>query len=559
MRVFHVATECANVVSVGGLGDVVFQLAKHGALQGIDTTVILPKYGCLDANFTQRYGAELAAKLAQALAIPIWLAYPGKTDPVDEKEPVRFAEIKLPVGAATVTLCFVDSPRFARRQQPYGRPAYVDYYPINLLLQKAALARIQRVTHEQDEVVIHGHDAHVGMLPLLARHSRLFAATHLGRFKYVTTAHNCGWGLRQRLWMKAFETEKRFLTSALDVPWELINTCVVEDGDIPIPGFEPFAAAALYGDHLTVVSEGYCWELLQGGRSDTAECDREVLAFARFLEKQRRAGLMRARLIGITNGIDPAEVGPEALPPAVRPTSLRPGDFAWKPEFRRGFLHRLRQPSTRPEYWREVTVAHGSLDAVDPQRGVLFTCIGRADRQKGMDLLARAIEETFVFHDHAALCLLGGSELPELKAVAQRFPGRVAILDGRSESVAKEIYAAGDFFLIPSRFEPCGLVDYRAQLNGNIPVANQVGGLAKIIHGYTGLGFFGLGDRTILRGLVNAIHAAIALHADAAARPAMMARADAWVRQHHTWDRVFPAYRELYSSKVTAPLVSHNG
>jgi glycosyltransferase involved in cell wall biosynthesis len=105
----------------------------------------------------------------------------------------------------------------------------------------------------------------------------------------------------------------------------------------------------------------------------------------------------------------------------------------------------------------------------------------------------------------------GGGNVPELEELARQFPGRVIILDGRSEDVAKEIHAAGDFFLLPSRFEPCGLTDFRAQLNGNSPIANQVGGLSKTVNGKTGIGFFGLGDRAVLRGLVDGMLRALDL------------------------------------------------
>lgn len=118
--------------------------------------------------------------------------------------------------------------------------------------------------------------------------------------------------------------------------------------------------------------------------------------------------------------------------------------------------------------------------------------------------------------------------------------------------MAREIFAAGDFLLMPSRFEPCGLADLRAQLNGNLPLANQVGGLSKIINGHTGIGFFGLGDRAILRGLVGAMHRAIALHADKQAHGLMMDRANTWVRQSCTWEKVFPAYHDLYLASPKA-------
>jgi starch synthase len=114
--------------------------------------------------------------------------------------------------------------------------------------------------------------------------------------------------------------------------------------------------------------------------------------------------------------------------------------------------------------------------------------------------------------------------------------------------VAREIFTAGDFLLMPSRFEPCGLADMRAQLNGSIPVVNQVGGLAKVVNGHTGIGFFGLGDRSILRGLVDAMHRAIQVHANRDAHARMMYQANTHVRQSCTWEKIFPKYQRLYAA-----------
>jgi starch synthase len=170
--------------------------------------------------------------------------------------------------------------------------------------------------------------------------------------------------------------------------------------------------------------------------------------------------------------------------------------------------------------------------------------------QKAPDVMLRAAEEVLDFHREADLCMLGDSEDPRLIAkldhLAARFPGRVAIFLGYNRFLAAEIYAAGDFFLIPSRSEPCGLIDYIAQLNGNIPIVNQVGGLPKVIDDRTGITYFALNDRQNLRGLVSGMHRALELFHDAARLESMRAFADSYVRDHHTWDHVFPQYYAMY-------------
>lgn len=551
-RVFHVGTECSGVVSDGGLGDVVMQIAKQCSAEGFDTTIILPLYGKMDEAFWNEYGAKIEALRASARPHSIPLKFPGKSDFGDATEPCRFIVLDYPVEDRVVHICLIDTERFNRRNRPYGRPPYPDVYPINILLQKAALQYIADMTRgtSKRDVVIHGHDGHVGTLAMIAR-SANYLNGDLAECTYITTAHNCGVAYRQRLWMTDFESEIAFLTSVLGVDRSEILKCIVVDREQP--GFEPFAAAAVFGDAVTLVSEGYAWEIAQSGRSATAQGDVDALAFARFLDPERRRledkAPLRATITGITNGIDPAEVGPDAIPREVRPSRF-PKDFAWKKQFKTHFLERLKGRTDRPAYWSQIQSSVGSAERLDVD-SCLFTYVGRLDVQKGMDILARAVTEVLAFVPTAGLVVLGGGDVPELTELAHRFPGSVIVLNGRSEDVAKEIYAAGDFFLLPSRFEPCGLTDFRAQLNGNIPVANQVGGLSKIVNGKTGLGFFGLGDRAILRGLVDGMLRALDLFEDAPSISRIQRMAEQHVRDAYTWPKVFPAFRRIYEAGAT--------
>jgi starch synthase len=180
----------------------------------------------------------------------------------------------------------------------------------------------------------------------------------------------------------------------------------------------------------------------------------------------------------------------------------------------------------------------------------LFTFVGRLTAQKAPDVMLRAVDEVFAAERKAALCILGDSDDPRLREKIQlmidRFAGRVVVLTGFSDALAAEIYGAGDFFLMPSRFEPCGLTDLIAQLNGNIPIVNQVGGLAKVIDGKTGLAYFALNDRMNLRGLVQSMRRALDLYANRVVLDSMRSTAALHVRTNYTWERAFASYLELY-------------
>lgn len=110
--------------------------------------------------------------------------------------------------------------------------------------------------------------------------------------------------------------------------------------------------------------------------------------------------------------------------------------------------------------------------------------IGRMVEQKGIDLIVAVMEQWAPAND-LQWVLLGGNGDPVLEAriqeLARRFPRKVAVHNGYDESLAHRIEAAADLFLMPSRFEPCGLNQLYSLKYGTIPVVRAVGGLADTV------------------------------------------------------------------------------
>jgi starch synthase len=114
--------------------------------------------------------------------------------------------------------------------------------------------------------------------------------------------------------------------------------------------------------------------------------------------------------------------------------------------------------------------------------GRLCGAIGRFADQKGWDVLADAADALVA--GGASLALLGSGDAAiatRLQGAALRHPGRIALRTGFDDALARRIYAGADAMLIPSRFEPCGLVQMIAQRYGTVPVAHRAGGLADTI------------------------------------------------------------------------------
>ena len=131
----------------------------------------------------------------------------------------------------------------------------------------------------------------------------------------------------------------------------------------------------------------------------------------------------------------------------------------------------------------------------------------------------------------------------ELLAESRQGWGRICFLKGYDAAVANQVYAAGDFFLIPSRYEPCGLTDYIAQLLGNLPIVHRVGGLVKVIDGETGFAY----DDNSAGALADAMRRAMSVFAQGPeAMLAMQTAAVERIDRQHTWRHVMDAYLALY-------------
>jgi starch synthase len=179
----------------------------------------------------------------------------------------------------------------------------------------------------------------------------------------------------------------------------------------------------------------------------------------------------------------------------------------------------------------------------------LFTFIGRLTAQKGVDVLLKALILLSATGETGFQTLLLGSGEKYLEEHLQEMTapgscgGRLCFLRGYAPALANRIYAAGDFFLIPSLYEPCGLTDYIAQLFGNLPVVHHVGGLVKVLDGETGFAY----QEHAPEALAAAMQQALTLHrSDQARLDAMRRAAVARIHERHTWERVMQDYLALY-------------
>lgn len=206
-------------------------------------------------------------------------------------------------------------------------------------------------------------------------------------------------------------------------------------------------AGLVFADRLTTVSPRYAEEILSP-------------AFGAGLEDvvRKRAG----DLTGILNGLDESLWNPGTDTLLEHPfTAENP---AGKRQAKRALLRALS--------WTDRSD--------DPIAGV----VARMTAQKGSDLILDALPALLA--RGLRVVVLGSGE-PDLQQhwqqAMQQYPGRVAVRLGFDETLAHRIYAGSDLFLMPSRFEPCGLAQMSAMRYGSLPVVNPVGGLADTVSG----------------------------------------------------------------------------
>ncbi len=516
-NVWMVSRELDGVAGVGGVKDVSRQLLAAIARRGKQASLVMPLYSRIDRN---RHGL---------IETGIELALPMDYASVKRTTHVRIHQTEL-VGA---TVYFVDAPCYAQKEGIYtltpaeaalaGDPTlsgsgYSDYFEMNITLQKATLELIQHLDARPD--VIHCQDAHTALIPAMLRtiprYRDYFAKTGTG-----ITIHNAGPGYHQEV------SDIGFAQAITELPDE-----VIVEG-LHRGGVYPFIVGGAFAGFINAVSENYAREIMQV----PAEDERTGGMGTAFRQRN-------IRLTGVTNGIDPLEYDPTnpaqmSIAAAYDPLS---GDLAGKAECRRALISEINQrqaPSVQ---------VYGKLD--DVPGWPLITMIARLTPQKGVDRYIGAVSRLLEGEEPNALFLVLGAGEPryeaELKELTQdpRFQGRVALALGFSPSLANRIYAAGDFFVNPAEFEPCGLTDYMAQLMGNVPVVHFVGGLVKVQDGITGYGYYPHTSEALaetLRRAIGAYRQRPEEHQD------IIRQAIQTIHERFTWDRVLEqGYLPLY-------------
>ena len=343
----------------------------------------------------------------------------------------RHQEAKVYLGESDgISYYFIEHFYFDRPNL-YGYGDDGERFAFLALAARKLLARQKKVPD-----IIHVHDWQAGMLPCLIKEVPHYREK-LKKSKFVMTIHNPAFqGMLDR--------------DALDNLYNL-SPSLFDNGAVRLDDHvSTLKAGIMYADKITTVSPNHHEELLtpEGG--------------------MHLDGPLRLRewdFCGILNGIDYLEFNPGNDAQIVAPYTVS--------NCRSG------KKKNHDALLKELNLT----DFGQP----LYSVVSRLTWQKGLDILFNAIEELAC--RNCNIVVLGSGERQyelELEWLRAKYPDRIAIYIGYNDALAHRIYAASDFFMMPSLFEPCGLGQMIAQRYGTLPIVRRTGGLKDSVINYDG-------------------------------------------------------------------------
>jgi len=433
MKVLFLSVEVAPFAKTGGLGDVAGSLPKALHELGADVRVCMPLYQTISREYLDaepvvaRLSVPIASRVETVAVRSGHLTYgPRPADPRSDAGLSADAHTGGHRPSGTVPVYFIESQRYFDRLSIYGHHDDGERF---LLYARAALELCRALGWAPD--VIHCNDWHTGIVPnwlaTIYKDDPFFART-----ASVFTIHNLAYqGLFDWQFLELAGLQQQgFLYPQIG---ELAHTV------------DLMGRGILYADAITTVSERYAEEILTpeyGERLDP-------------LLRERRE-----RLFGILNGIDDEELDPRRDPHlAMR---FGPGTL----EDRAANKIALQREAGLPEA---------------PDTPVL-AMIGRLSGQKGLDILMPVLDA--LLRQPLQFVLLGTGEEQyhhQLRQVQERHRDRVSVFLSFDMPLAQRIYSGSDLFLMPSRYEPCGLGQLIAMRYGSVPVVRATGGLADTV------------------------------------------------------------------------------
>lgn len=418
LKILFVTPEAAPFAKTGGLGDVSFSLPLSLIEKGHDVRIILPKYGAID---------ERKFKIHEVLRLK------NLTAKIGEKEVKYDVRTSFIVGQKNKVQAYVvENPEyFSNRKGLYSDPITGKDYPDNderfILFSRAVIESIKLLGWQPD--VIHLND---WQSSLVALYIKLEKEEALKNSKTLLTIHNLAY--QGEFPLESF--------NKLGLP-ESYNS---ENGVVIYDKINFLKTGILYADAINTVSPTYAKEILE--------------------DKERSAGLKKVlskrkeKLFGIINGID---------------------EEIWNPEKDEIIAQNYNSKSYELKLINKKFLAEKFNFMYNPDEPYLCK-ISRIIDAKGFDLISEIFDELMSLDIKFFLLGVGDRKYHKFFQEKQsKYKDKFGCYLGYNDDLAHYLHAGCDIYLMPSRYEPCGLNQMYALKYGNVPIARRTGGLADTI------------------------------------------------------------------------------
>jgi len=485
MNIVWVTSEAAPYAKTGGLADVSSALPKALAEKGHKVSVIMPYY----------------PQVMKELTLKTEVVYPELGVPLGWA--TEWAQIREHKISENLSFYFVEYDLY------FDRPTLYDYNGVEfgdnasrfIFFARAAMQTVMALNLNPD--ILHTNDWTAALCCVYLKTPLYWDNENFKDCKSVVTIHNIGY-------QGTFDKANLFMTG---LGWEYFNESCLEFND----RLNFLKAGIMTADMVNAVSPTYAKEIL------TTE-------YGFSLDQALGHVAHRNKLRGILNGIDADEWNPatDKLLPAQFSDDDMSGKAVCKEELQRKFSLPL-----------------------DPDIPV-FGIVSRLATQKGIDLFAGAVEAMLVeAKEKFQVVILGtGDKAVEshLAGLNARFPEQFSVYIGYDNKIAHLIEGGADFFVMPSRYEPCGLNQMYSMRYGTLPVVRGTGGLEDTVINYdtddlencNGFKFYILSEDSIKNTLIWSI----GTYEDKKVHFAKMISNG--MLTDFSWDRTASEYEEMY-------------
>jgi starch synthase len=476
------------IAKVGGLADVIGALPRKLIDLGCDVRVVIPFYR--DARENIKSLKLRSNRLKEEIITCIdWL-------------PVKGEVHEITIHGVTVYLLRNDA--LYDREHIYTATEG-DYDDNDLrfgFLSLGALEIAKTLNFRPD--IIHCHDWQTSLVPICLKwRKRLKDDPFFRDSKIIFTIHNL-----------AFQGQfSKDILDKFGLPWFLYTPHGIEFyGKVNL-----LKGGITYSDCVTTVSQTYAEEI------KTAQYGYGLDGILRSISQDSN------NVIGILNGIDYDEWNPQTDRALYKNYDV--SEISGK-------------SINKTELIKEV-----GLTPKDDQP--LLGIVSRLTEQKGTDLIVDSLPQIFDL-GYQVVILGDGEERYErmLVAAQNRFKNSLSVVLGFNDELARKIYAGCDFFLMPSRYEPCGLGQLIALRYGSIPIVRGTGGLADTVADYTaskekgnGFVFYEFSKVSFLDAVIRAL----SVYDNKAELEEIIQRA---MNQDFSWKRSSQLYYDLYQSVI---------